>query len=79
MTNHQDQMAEAKRLANSQAGQELLKLLQRSDSVNMDQLSASAASGDYAALRQNLSGFLSDPQVRKLLQQLGGSYGSNGR
>ena len=61
-------MEDARKLANSPAGQQLFRLLQAKDPDAVSQ----AASGNYDSLQQNLSSLLADPEIRALLRQLGG-------
>ena len=65
-------MQEALRLANTDAGQQLLALFSQMDSATREQAAAQAAAEDYAQVRKTLSGLLSSPQVRELLKQLEG-------
>ena len=61
------QIAEAKRLAQTEAGQKLIALLQSRDS---GQLQAAASSGDYGQLKKSLEAFMSTPEAQVLLRQL---------
>ncbi len=63
---------EALRLAKSPAGQQLLAMLQRSDSGQLKQAMDLAAAGDYTQAKDTLSSLLSSPEAKKLLEQLGG-------
>lgn len=79
MQHNNDAIAQAMAMANSSAGKQLLKMLQQSGCVDLEKMKASAAAGDYTAVQQNLSGFLNNPEVKKLLRQMGGSHGADGR
>ena len=71
--NSQDfSMQEALRLANSPAGQRLLAMLRETDSAQLDQAAAEASAGDYAKAGKTLQSLLSSPEIRKLLEELGG-------
>ena len=59
-------------LAKSPAGQQLIAFLQRSGGDEVRQAAQFAASGDYTQAQQMLSGLLKDPEVMRLLSQLGG-------
>ena len=61
-------MEDAQMLASSPLGQQLFGLLQ----AKKPEVLSQAASGDYETLRQSLGTLLADPDVRALLQQLGG-------
>lgn len=63
---------DAMRLASTPAGQELLALLRRGDTASFRQAAQAASAGDQAQAQQLLSGFLRDPEVQRLLSQLGG-------
>ena len=64
-------MQEAKRIAATPAGQELIKLLQRTGGDELKQAMAKAATGDYTGAQKALSALLQDPEAQKLLNQLG--------
>ena len=64
-------MEDARMLANSPLGQQLFGLLQTKHPETVSQ----AAAGNYDTLRQNLGTLLADPDIRALLQQLGGHHG----
>lgn len=63
---------EAMRLVNTPAGQQLLALLQQSDSDVMNRAMEQALRGDLSQAQQTLSGVAASPEVKKLLQQMGG-------
>lgn len=65
-------MQDAMRLANTPAGQQLLALLQKSDTTEMRNAMEQASSGNYEQAKQILGPLLNSPEVQKLLQQLGG-------
>lgn len=79
MLNDQDAIREAMRLAQTPAGRQLLQMLQSSNDPQLQNAMASAASGDYSAAKQALSAILSNPEAQKLLRQMGGNHGSDGR
>ena len=64
---------DAMRLAGTPAGQELLNLLRRGDSSELQQAAQLASEGNYAQAQQLLSGFLQDPEVQRLLSKMGGA------
>lgn len=61
-------MDDAMRLARSPAARQLFDLMQAKNPEAMSK----AASGDYGKLQQDLSAILADPEIRELLQRLGG-------
>lgn len=63
-------MQEALRLASSDTGQQLLALLQQSDSDALRQAADLAAAGNYQQAGSTLSKLLEDPHIRELLKQL---------
>lgn len=79
MQNNQDAIREAMRMAQTPAGQQLLQMLRAGNSQELKTAMDRAAAGDYAAAKQALSAILNNPEAQKLLQQMGGSNGSNGR
>ncbi len=79
MQNNQDAIRKAMQLAQTAEGQQLLNLLQSTGGSELQTAMDKAAAGDYAAAKQALSGILSNPEARKLLRQMGGNYGSDGR
>lgn len=63
-------MKDAMKMANSEAGQQLLALLRSQNSDALDAAITNAASGDYSKIKDNLSTMLTSPQVQALLEQL---------
>ena len=64
-------MHEAMRLAKSDAGQQLMAMLQAQNSDSLKQAMSQASRGDYSQLKQTLAPMLASPEVQKLLSQLG--------
>ena len=64
-------MQEAKRIAATPAGQELIRLLQRSGGNDLKQAMEKAAAGDYSGAKDAISALLKDPEAKKLMDQLG--------
>lgn len=62
---------EAMRLAKSPAGQQLLAMLQNSDSNQLQQAVDQVNAGDYSQASKTLSRLLSSPDAKKLLSELG--------
>lgn len=63
-------MDDVKRLARSDAGKQLMALLQSSHSATGDAIRSSAQAGDMEQAQQALRAFLSDPRAQALLHQL---------
>lgn len=63
-------MQDAIKMANSDAGQQLLTLLKAQNSDALNAAMTDAASGDYSKAKEHLSAMLSSPQVQALLEQL---------
>lgn len=64
-------MQEAMKIASTPAGQQLLKLLRQNGGQELQQAMEKAAAGDYDQAKQAINALLSDPEAKKLLQQLG--------
>ena len=63
-------MQEALRLANSDAGQQLLAMLQKTDSAKLKQAADQAATGNFDTAKETLSTLLESEEIRKLIKQL---------
>ena len=63
---------DAMRLAQSDAGKQLIAILQNADSGSVQSAMDHAAAGDYETAKQALSSLLSSPEAKQLLEQLGG-------
>ena len=61
------------RMARSPEGQQLLRLLQTSSPEALRTAAAEASKGDMEKAGRSLSPLLEDPQVKTLLEKLGGS------
>ncbi len=66
---------EALRLANSDAGQQLLAILKQNDPAQLQKALSQAASGQQQELSNTLSQLLKSPEAQALLKQLGGGHG----
>ena len=65
-------LEDARRLVQSNAGQQLLDIIRRSDSEQLMKAAALASQGNTEQAKQCLSELLNDPQIKALLSQLGG-------
>ena len=65
-------MQDAVKMANTPAGQELLAILQKSDTVALQDAMKQASSGNYDSAKQILEPLLALPEIQKLIRQLGG-------
>jgi len=65
-------MEQAMAFAASPAGKQLISLLQSSGSADLSKAQAHLAAGNMEQAKAELSSLLSDPTVKKLLQQFGG-------
>lgn len=63
-------MEEIKRLAQSDAGKQLMAMLESGHSGASDAVRSSIRSGDMEQAKKALSAFLSDPKAQALLRQL---------
>jgi hypothetical protein len=66
---------DVRRIANSADAQKLMTLLQRNNSEQLKNAMSQASAGDYVMVRKTLSDALADPEVRALLERIGGQYG----
>ena len=65
------QMKEAMAFAKSEAGQQLLALLQRTQGQQLQTAMDQAASGNMQQVKKTLSALLEDPEARRLLNRMG--------
>lgn len=75
----QEAIRAAMQLANSSAGQQLYQLLQQQNGQGLNSAMESAAKGNYKEAKKILSQLLKDPKAKQLMEQMGGSNGSDGR
>lgn len=66
-------MDDALQLANSPAGQQLMAMLQKQDRHTMEQAAEAFSAGDYKKASSALQSFLSSPEAKRLLMELGGN------
>lgn len=66
-------LEDAKRMAASPAGKELLSLLKSTDSSQLQAAAQHFASGNMEDAKKSLAPLLNSPQIQALLKQLGGS------
>lgn len=66
-------MQEAMRLAQSDAGKQLLALLQKENGAALQQAMDQAATGDYEQVKKTMSSLLASAEAQALIQQLGGN------
>lgn len=71
----QNAMEQAKRLAQSPAGQQLLQMIRQAGSADVEAARQQAAAGDMEQARQTLSKLLRTPQIQSLIREMGGSNG----
>lgn len=62
---------EAMKLANSDAGKQLMAMLQQQNGQNLRVAADQAAQGDFGQAKAMLENLMADPKARALLQQLG--------
>ena len=63
---------EAMRLAKTPAGQQLIAMLQKADTNAVKEAMTQAASGNMEQAKNALGPILASPEIRQLIQQLGG-------
>lgn len=66
---------EAKRLAKTPEGQELMRRLQEQDNAAFQKAMADASVGNFKEAGKALSSMLSSPEIQQLIRQLGGKHG----
>lgn len=66
----QEQIQKARLLADTDAGQQLRKLLQRSDAQGLKQAMEQAGKGDFSGAKRTLEAFLATAEAAALLKQL---------
>ena len=71
MQSNEQTVQEAMRLAQTEAGKQLIELLRRTDAKQLQRVVDSAAKGDLARAQQSLAQLLQDPQAQQLLGRLG--------
>lgn len=67
---HNPEMSELLRLAQSPAGQQLIALLQQSGGSELQDALTKASAGDYVQAKKSMSSLLASPEIQKLLKQL---------
>lgn len=65
-------MEDAKRLASTPAGQQLIAIMQQQNANLLQEAAQAASQGDYKKLQAALTPMLNSEDVQKLLRQLGG-------
>ena len=68
---NQISLQEVLRMAASPAGQQLIAMLRKQSDSEFQAAMSSAAAGDYTQAKQAIEKLITDPQARKLLNQLG--------
>ena len=65
-------MEEAKHLAETPAGQQLMQLLRTSDGAQLDEAASLLQQGNIDQAKSRLLPLMEDPSIKALLRQLGG-------
>ena len=63
---------QAMKLAQSAAGQQLIKHLQQKGGQELQDAMNQAAAGNYENAQKTISSLMQNPETRKLLEQMGG-------
>lgn len=66
-------MNDAKRMASSEAGQQLFAHLRAKNSDALNDAMAQASAGNVEGVKAAMSELMADPKVQQLLRQLGGN------
>ncbi len=72
MKDQERTVAEAMRLANTDAGKQLLALLKSQQPDALETAMNQAQAGNYDAIKQTMSAALTSPEVQRLLKQMRG-------
>ena len=75
MSNYDQAMQEAKKLAANPQAKEFVRQLQQKDPQLVQTLLQQTAAGNFSQAKQMLTALLEDPQTRVILESLGGSNG----
>lgn len=70
MQNYDHAIRKARQLAQTEKGKQLLEALKQMGGNDLENALETAAAGDFSSIQQELSVLLSNPQARKLLEQL---------
>ena len=70
-SDHPNPMQEARKIASTPAGQQLMQYLRKSGGEELKQALSNAAAGNYDQAKQTIQALLNDPEAKKLLDQLG--------
>ena len=65
-------LADIMRIAQSSSGQKLIALLQQQGGNSLQSALDKASTGDYSAVKQNLSSLMASDEIKKLLNELEG-------
>lgn len=65
-------MEDLKRMAQSEAGQQLFSLLQQTQGEKLQSAMDYAAAGDYRQVKEALSAFMESPEAKALLGKMRG-------
>ena len=65
-------MQDAMQMANTEAGKQLFKLLQSNNADALKQAMSQANQGDYNSLSKTLAPLINNPDIQRLLKQMGG-------
>lgn len=63
---------DAMRIAQSDAGQKLMTILQQSDGTQLQYAIQQASAGNFEQAKNTLSALMSSPEAQALLKELGG-------
>lgn len=65
-------LSEILKLAQTDAGRQLIQLFQEMNPNNMDAIKKNAAAGDYRLLQKNVTEFMNTPQAQAIIRKLRG-------
>ena len=76
MSDFENAINNAKRLAGTPEGKQLAALLQQLGGTDLQQAMDHAAAGDFRSAQQALSTLMKDPQARQIIEKMGGKHGA---
>ena len=75
MSDFDHAIEEARRLAGTPEGQQMIRILQELGGTDLQKSMDAAAAGDFHQARQTIAALMNDPQARQILSRLGGGHG----
>lgn len=74
LSNQETSIQQAMKLAKTETGQQLIRLLQQTGGDTLRLVMEKAAAGDYNQAKTLINSLMQNPEAQKLLKQMGESY-----